>query len=85
MAKQLAVIDNAEAPPEIQQCPNCGAQLRGDYCQDCGPKKINRQELSVEHLFINAANEVTDLESSRAVRTFTALLFKPGRLTDFCS
>lgn len=67
--------------PETRQCPNCGEELRGEYCQGCGQKKVHRHELGLKHFFINAANEFTDLESNKAVRTFTVLLFKPGHLT----
>ena len=81
MARELTVVDNAEAP-ESPQCPNCGAGLRGEYCENCGQKKIHRHELSVKRFFINAANEITDLESNKAVGTLATLLFKPGRLTD---
>jgi hypothetical protein len=82
MATEFTANDGADAAPETQQCPNCGAVVRGEYCQECGQKKIHRHELSVKRFFINAANEFTDLESNKAFGTFTALLFKPGRLTD---
>lgn len=82
MASQATGMDSAEPAPESHQCPNCGAELLGEYCQACGQKKIHRNELGLKHFFIHAANEFTDLESNKVVGTFTALLFKPGRLTD---
>ena len=82
MASQLTVIDSAEPAGENQQCPNCGEELRGEFCQSCGQKKSHRHELGLKRFFINAAHEFTDLESNKAVRTFRALLFKPGSLTD---
>ena len=82
MASELKVIDVAEESAETQRCPNCGEELQGEYCQACGQKRIHRQELGLKHFFIHAANEFTDLESNKIVRTFTTLLFKPGRLTD---
>lgn len=82
MASQLTVIDSDGPAPEAQRCPNCGAVPQGEYCQECGQKTVDRNDLSVKRFFINAASEITDLESSKAVRTFIALLFKPGRLTD---
>lgn len=82
MPRQPTIIDSAEPIPETQQCPNCGEGLQGEYCQACGQQKLHRRELSLRHFFVNATNEFTDLESNKAVRTFKALLFKPGHLTD---
>lgn len=82
MASEFIGVDSVAAAPETEQCPNCGDELRGEYCQGCGQKRIHRRELSLKRFFVNAASEFTDLESNKAVRTFTTLLFKPGRLTD---
>ncbi len=82
MAKPLTVVDSTETAAEIQQCPNCGEKLLGEYCHGCGQQRLDRRELSLKRFFINATNEFTDLESNKAVRTFKALLFKPGHLTD---
>ncbi len=82
MASEPKVPDAGEEAAETQPCPNCGEELQGEYCQACGQKRIHRHELGLKHFFINAANEFTDLESNKIVRTFRALFFKPGRLTD---
>jgi hypothetical protein len=82
MNSELTVMDVAETRTETQDCPNCGAALLGEYCQDCGQKKIDRQELSIKRFSVHAANEITDLESSKAFNSLRAVLFEPGRLTD---
>jgi hypothetical protein len=82
MASQIPEADTAEITSLTKICPNCGEELRAEYCHGCGQKKIDRRELGLKHFFINAASEFTDLESNKALRTFRALLFKPGHLTD---
>ncbi|HVQ38713.1 MAG TPA: DUF3667 domain-containing protein [Pyrinomonadaceae bacterium] len=82
MAKQLTLVASAETAPEVSECPNCGEQLLGEFCHGCGQKKLHRRELSLKHFFVRATSEFTDLESNKAVRTFKALLFKPGQLTN---
>lgn len=67
-----------EAP---EQCPNCDADLTGKYCAACGQKRTDRRDLSVRRFFGHVLNELTDLQSNKILRTFGALLFKPGLLT----
>lgn len=62
-------------------CLNCGAELTGKYCAACGQKKVDRRDLSVRRFFGHLINELTDLQSNKILRTFGALLFKPGLLT----
>ena len=64
--------------PEI--CPNCESDLSGEYCNNCGQKKIDRQEFAVKHFTRQALNEITDLESNKIFKTLVALLFRPGVL-----
>ena len=63
------------------QCLNCGDELIGKYCSACGQKKVDRRDLSVRRFFGHVFNELTDLQSNKILRTFGALLFKPGLLT----
>jgi uncharacterized protein DUF3667 len=62
-------------------CLNCGAELTGKYCPACGQKTVDRRDLSVKRFFGHVFNELTDLQSNKILRTFGALLFKPGLLT----
>ena len=63
------------------QCLNCGADLTGKYCAACGQKKVDRRDLSIRRFFGYVLNELTDLQSNKILRTFGALLFRPGLLT----
>jgi hypothetical protein len=71
-------VETTEAP---EHCPNCDAELKGKYCAACGQKRIDRRDLSVRRFFGHVINELTDLHSNKILRTFGALLFKPGLLT----
>lgn len=60
-------------------CRNCGAEVRQEYCPDCGQSR--KEERSG---FLALLREFTDIYlsyDSKAVRTVTALLFRPGKVT----
>ncbi|HKI73249.1 MAG TPA: DUF3667 domain-containing protein [Pseudomonadales bacterium] len=60
-------------------CPNCGAQLRGEWCFECGQKQN-----SVDKFFFTLVHELLEdvlAWDSRASRTLIALMLKPGFLT----
>ena len=61
-------------------CPNCGAELVGDFCHGCGEKRTEARDLSVRHFLKDAAAELTSLDS-KLLNTLRALLFRPGFLT----
>ena len=61
-------------------CPVCGTVLVGDYCHRCGEKRPEARDLSVRHFVLDAAGELTSLDT-KLTRTLLALLFRPGRLT----
>jgi hypothetical protein len=61
-------------------CPSCGEVLVGDYCHHCGEKRPEARDLSVRHFVLDAASELTSLDT-KLTRTLLALLFRPGRLT----
>lgn len=58
-------------------CVACGAPLSGDYCAACGEQRPRPGDLTLRH----AITESFDVLDSRAVRTFGALVRRPGRLT----
>jgi len=66
---------------EGKHCLNCGTELIGKYCSACGQKRVDRRDLSIRRFFGHVINELTDLQSNKILRTFGALLFKPGLLT----
>jgi hypothetical protein len=77
-------IDDREsvtlAPPPFDRCANCAAELTGEYCQECGQKRIHDNEFSLKVFFGRLINDFTDLDSSKIVRTFVAMVAKPGLL-----
>ena len=73
--------EKAEDPKASEQCLNCGADLSGKYCTACGQKKVDRRDLSIRRFFGHVLSELTDLQSNKILRTFGALLFRPGQLT----
>jgi hypothetical protein len=52
-------------------CENCGTALAGEYCQACGQRAIEGDDLTLRHFFRVAADEILHL----------GLLFNPGTLT----
>lgn len=60
-------------------CRNCGANLTGPYCSDCG-QHAHESARSLHTLFHDAWHLVTHLDG-RSWATLALLLFKPGRLT----
>lgn len=63
------------------QCPNCGADLVGEYCHNCGQKEIHSHDFALGHFFGHVVHEFTHLDSNKILRTFSSLLFRPGLLT----
>src|ERR1044072_7680023 len=71
---QLAAI------PQEPVCPNCTAQLAGDYCHACGQKKSHPNEFSVRRFIGRLLTEFIDLESNKVIKTARAMILKPGLL-----
>lgn len=63
-------------------CPSCGAALFGKYCHACGEERIEARDLSLKHFVGKSLHEIADVEHSKLYRSFIALLFKPGFLTN---
>lgn len=80
MATHLNAAETGATTYKPEICPNCEADLSGEYCNNCGQKKIHRQEFAVKHFTRQALNEITDLESNKIFKTLVALLFRPGLL-----
>jgi hypothetical protein len=76
MSQTELIID-----PPIEACPNCTTNLIGLHCHACGQKKINLNEFSLKRFLARVIGDITDLESSKTVKTFVAMLSRPGVLT----
>jgi hypothetical protein len=60
-------------------CRNCGAQLTGPFCSQCG-QRVEHEDHSVWHFAREVAEDLTHADS-RLWRTMSPLLFRPGFLT----
>ncbi len=63
-------------------CSNCNEQMSGPFCRQCGEKRVDRDKLSLKNFVGNSVRELTDIEHSKIWKTFYALVFKPGFLTN---
>jgi hypothetical protein len=61
------------------QCKNCGADIKGRYCTECG-QRADVSVPSLGKLLVDALEDLYNFDS-RLWRSLTSLLFKPGRLT----
>ncbi|HEY3875602.1 MAG TPA: DUF3667 domain-containing protein, partial [Candidatus Kapabacteria bacterium] len=61
-------------------CPNCGEDVYGHYCPQCGHKHRTPADYSLRNFFLHFFQEFTQLDS-KIFRSFGMLLFRPGKLT----
>ena len=69
----------AERPP-LTQCENCGAQLHGRWCGQCGQPAIDYRR-SIRHVLADVLNEFLNWDS-KFFATIGLLVAKPWRLTN---
>src|SRR5882757_7228943 len=69
----------AETPP-LTHCENCGTQLPGRYCPQCGQPAIDYRR-SFRHVVVDVLDSFFNLES-RFLATIGFLLTRPWRLTN---
>ena len=60
-------------------CKNCRRCFEGRYCNACGEKVVEEDDFKFVNMLKQAVGSITNLDS-KLIRTFTALLFKPGLL-----
>jgi hypothetical protein len=65
--------------PDHPDCLNCGAELSGQYCGQCGQRASGRL-ISLWELMRDAFGDLLELDS-RLWRTLIPLLIRPGKLT----
>jgi hypothetical protein len=70
------------AGDSVDFCANCNEQLLGPYCHRCGEQRVERNQLSLKRFAGNSIHELVDIEHSKIWKTFSALVFRPGFLTN---
>jgi len=65
--------------PDHPECLNCGTELRGQYCGNCGQRASSRL-ISLWELLRDGFGDLLDIDS-RLWRTLIPLLVRPGKLT----
>jgi hypothetical protein len=66
--------------PPLTHCENCGAELTGPYCAQCGQPAIDYRR-SIASLLSDAADAFFNFDA-RFFQSFGLLLWKPWRLTN---
>jgi hypothetical protein len=66
-------------PAESPDCLNCGTQLKGQYCGNCGQRSRGRL-ISLWELISDAFGDLFEIDS-RLWQTLVPLMIRPGRLT----
>src|SRR5205809_5609092 len=64
----------------LTNCENCGAQLQGDWCAQCGQPAIDYRR-SFRHVIADLLNEFLNWDS-KFFATIGLLIVKPWRLTN---
>ena len=64
---------------ESARCPNCGCQISGRYCSDCGQQQ-NLSGSSLKQVGIEFFKEISDTDS-RLLHSLTTLLLHPGQIS----
>ena len=67
--------------PEDKICRNCGAQMMGRYCQDCGQDIFSGTGMPIFKLIVQVLDNVFAFEG-KTPRTLTNLLIRPGFLSN---
>src|SRR5436189_6114316 len=70
---------NRERPP-LTHCENCGAQLRGHWCAQCGQPAIDYRR-SFQHVIVDVLDSFLNWDS-KFFATLGLLIVKPWRLTN---
>jgi hypothetical protein len=66
-------------PAESPDCLNCGTQLKGQYCGNCGQRSRSRL-ISLWELISDAFGDLFEVDS-RLWQTLVPLMIRPGQLT----
>jgi hypothetical protein len=65
----------------MEKCLNCGIDLMGDYCHECGQKRYERKDRTVGTFIRNFFEESFSFDS-KFYKSMKFLIIKPGFLTN---
>src|SRR6202048_1796401 len=66
--------------PPLSHCENCGAQLTGRYCAQCGQAAVDYRR-SFRHVIVDVLDSFLNWDS-KFLATIALLIVKPWRLTN---
>src|SRR2546421_9934336 len=69
-----------DTSPALTHCENCGAELQGHWCSQCGQPAIEYRR-SFRYVVADLLNEFLNWDS-KFFTTIALLIFKPWRLTN---
>src|SRR6201997_604758 len=69
-----------DGPRRLTRCENCGAQLTGHYCGQCGQAAVDYRR-SFRHVIADVLESFLNWDS-KFFATIAVLIFKPWRLTN---
>ena len=64
----------------MTHCENCGTELRGHYCSNCGQAAVNYHR-SFRHVIVDVLDSFLNWDS-KFIRSIGLLLWRPGWLTN---
>ena len=65
---------------QLTHCENCGTELRGHYCSNCGQAAVNYHR-SFRHVIVDVLDSFLNWDS-KFIRSIGLLLWRPGWLTN---
>ena len=73
-------LEAKDTGPSLTHCENCGAELQGHWCAQCGQPAIEYRR-SFRHVVADLLNEFLNWDS-KFFTTIALLILKPWRLTN---
>ena len=70
----------APGTPRDETCLNCGVRGTGEYCSECGERRLRPDEHSLIRLLTDWFRDVVQFDS-KVWRSFRTLVTRPGALT----
>jgi hypothetical protein len=72
-------MSSPEETSQLSRCPNCGAELVGSFCHDCGQKTTEPKERTLRYFLFQFFGATFFLENN-FLKNIWLLVFRPGYL-----